>query len=37
MRAVDIAPLLERLKDRLHLRRSQAVQRGAGLGVTQAA
>jgi len=37
MRPVDLAPLLEQLKDRLLLDRPEAVQRGAGLQVIQAA
>ena len=37
MRAIDIAPLLEQLKDLSHLLGTQAVHRGAGLAVIQAA
>ena len=37
MRAIDIAPLLEQLENLGHLLGAQAVQRGAGLAVIQAA
>jgi GAF domain-containing protein len=37
MRAIDLAPLLKELKDRLDLLGTQAVQRPTGLAVLQAA